>query len=240
MDGLRVTGKAESIATRRGAKVNGHHHGEGGLLGGSGLGLLQVQDLELASSQQGHPHPPNPQRFLCMGKTLPSTDCGPDQPWTWLTPSAHLLRLLCPPRLQAEPWTRLSGSPRQGSSQAPAFLLPATAHPPPDCLSPTPTSHHLQRQPLVWAQLGAILLLQAVLQHMDQCMYFTLLLLVATVTQTRLILWQTEESTCMSPEKCVPSPVPGLDSLRIRGSLSGISRARSSRWDDPGSLGVGR
>ena len=46
VDGLRVTGKAEGIATGCGTKVDGHHHGEGGLLGGSGLRLLQVQDLE--------------------------------------------------------------------------------------------------------------------------------------------------------------------------------------------------
>lgn len=40
VDGLRVTGKAEGIAAGCGAKVNGHHHGEGGLLRGPGLGLL--------------------------------------------------------------------------------------------------------------------------------------------------------------------------------------------------------
>ena len=45
VDGLRVTGKAEGIATGCGAEVDGHYHGEGGLLGGSGLRLLQVQDL---------------------------------------------------------------------------------------------------------------------------------------------------------------------------------------------------
>lgn len=42
VDGLRVTGKAEGIATGCGAKVDGHYHGEGGLLGGSSLRLLQI------------------------------------------------------------------------------------------------------------------------------------------------------------------------------------------------------
>lgn len=45
VDGLRVTGKAEGIATGCGAKVDSHYHGEGGLLRASGLRLLQVQEL---------------------------------------------------------------------------------------------------------------------------------------------------------------------------------------------------
>lgn len=50
VDGLRVTSKAEGIATGCGPKVNGHNHGERSLLWSSGLWLLQVQDLKSGNS----------------------------------------------------------------------------------------------------------------------------------------------------------------------------------------------
>lgn len=95
VDGLRVTGKAEGIATGSGTEVDGHHHREGGLLGGSGLRLLQVQDLELGSSP----------RARLGGHGSPAL--------SWLRPSPSLVHLLPPAclpgflshsRLQAELW----------------------------------------------------------------------------------------------------------------------------------------
>lgn len=90
VDGLRVTGKAEGIATGRGAKVDGHHHGEGSLLRGSGLGLLQIQDLESGSSPRA--------RLTAL-----------PLPWLWSrlassTPTHLPSGLPSLPRLQAEPW----------------------------------------------------------------------------------------------------------------------------------------
>lgn len=50
VDGLRVTGKAEGIATRCGPEVDGYDHREGSLLWSTGLWLLQVQDLTSANN----------------------------------------------------------------------------------------------------------------------------------------------------------------------------------------------